>query len=176
MNVDQNADAPHQNNLITQSTQKDDESSHQEKLPPPSTKEQNISTRQPSNLWENNLSKDGDEIPKTMHVPLNPLPNCSSTSLSTSISQEKLKELKAKDPVWAVKILMSNRGILLDKSPNYLLKYGWELMNGNLESLIRQLKLMVLNADVFQAMENDSNVTDEIKALLKQLNVPASLE
>ncbi|KAI5419847.1 hypothetical protein KIW84_043849 [Lathyrus oleraceus] len=79
-----------------------------------------------------------------------------------------------RDPVGALKILISNRGILLEKSPNSSSKSGGELSSVTMESLIRQLNLQILNAYVFQTIKNDSNITNGIKTLLKQLNVSDS--
>jgi len=93
---------------------------------------------------------------------LNAIPN-------TSISQEELDELKVKDPLEALKPMMSSRGATSFDMPQSSSSMSEPFVSSK-ENLLRDLQTKILNIDLFQVIEENPNAAYEMKALLKKLN------
>ena len=93
---------------------------------------------------------------------MNAIPN-------TSISQEELDELKVKDPLEALKPMMSSRGATSFDMPQSSSSMSEPFVSSK-ENLLRDLQTKILNIDLFQVIEENPNAAYEMKALLKKLN------
>jgi chromosome segregation ATPase len=96
----------------------------------------------------------------------------SKLTFGTNLSADELESLKQTDPVAALELIMSSRG-LSEKSPSISTASG-AASETSIDVLILELKERVLNVDLFEEIEQNPNMIYEIKALLRKLNTPRS--
>ena len=78
-----------------------------------------------------------------------------------------------KDPLKALKLMMRSRGETSFDMPQSSSTTS-EPSASSKENLLQDLQTKILNIDLFQVIEENPNVTYEMKALLKKLNTPES--
>lgn len=67
-------------------------------------------------------------------------------------------------------MLRGSQGISVEKSPSSSTALDNESFGDPIDALIRQLKMKVVNVDLFHTIKDNPTIIYEIKALLKQLS------
>lgn len=123
---------------------------------------------------QEDLEEEGSSDPEHIEdIPTKATSNSKETS-GTSLSQEELEELKAKNPIKALKLMMSIMRFPFDKSQGSLTTSCGEPSGNSKHMLIQELQAKILYVDLFQAVKQDLIIVYYIKAMLQKLNTPNS--
>lgn len=87
-------------------------------------------------------AEDAAKLPPLAAAAAAPTPQLSFSS-NASLSQEELKEMKEKNPVGFLKMMMGSRSISVEKSPSSSAVSGIEPSYDYVDALFRQLKAKI---------------------------------
>jgi hypothetical protein len=86
------------------------------------------------------------------------------------MSNEEFLKLKAKDPLTGLKLVIKSNKSSSFPSPGYPKEFNPHYFESPHDGLLQQLREKVLNVDLFQVLQENSNIGLELTALVKTLS------